>query len=683
MTAIQKYDPNLLLGGQFAITGETKEEYDRRLENAATYAQMTLEAGGTRILDKEFLSRLPYAMQVDTSNDVTGILTDKYSVFLENLKESFGEDLLSNAAVEETLAALSPDVLSQSLDLSLIGTTEVGGSDALNSYWSFNENDDIIYPTYAADPRTCKIGFGRVYAETYQRNQVILWMTFGVPKYAGIWDFYNNAINPQLAKAVHSGTSPTAGILGRIVGTVLIYSFKLATLPLYVLNQVGKMFTTYTITKYYELNITMPLYFRAVNNILGTIAVNMGLQQAGGDENEGSTKTEPIKDYDINNLPAMLKEGLDIYRIMAKRSTYMTDARKNNDVKSSDDLYEIMSRHDKDDNPVEGIESEAPGYGSMFGWFLDKATDAFIAHGSGSTHYIGFRVEKSVDASESFSNSTGQSQLQSSLNSMVAAANEAKFTSMEGTLGQSGVVGAISDVGKALGDFVRGIADSVKVEGLFGAITGAGYFDIPEVYKDSSFSTSYSFSTKLVSHYADRVSIFQNCYIPLACLLAAALPRQVGKNSYIQPFLLRAYCRGRFAVSLGIIDSMSIKRGSDEYGWTDEGLPTQIDVSWTIKDLSPIIFMGLGGGLGDGILQELSNIMESNNNFQEYLSTLSGLGLQERVLTINNMKRKWKTWLYSAFETRLLNPYFWGSSIGNIPAVQTVMALSWSRLSNR
>lgn len=682
MATINK-DPSLSLGGQFATTGETKEEYDRRLQNAATYAKMTLDAGGDRILDKDFLGKLPYSMQVDTKNDFQGVLVDQYSVFLENLKESFGEDLLSNAAVEETLANLSPQVLEQSLDLSLIGTTEVGGSDALNSYWSFNENDDIVYPTYAADPRTCKIGFGRVYAETYQRNQVILWMTFGVPKYAGIWDFYNDAINPELAKAMHSGTSPTASILGRIAGSVLIFSFNVATLPLYVLNQIGKVFNTYKITKYYELNITMPLYFRAVNNILGSIATNMGLQQAGGVSKDG-VKTESVKDYDINNLPSMLKEGLDIYRIMAKRSTYMTTAKNNSqNKKSSDELYEIMSRHDKDDNPIEGIEAEAPGFGNMFGWFLDKASDAFTAHATGSTHYIGFRVEKSVDASESFSNSTGQSQLQSNLNSMVSAANEAKFTTMEGTLGQSGVTGFISDVGKALGNFVSGIADAIKVEGLFGAITGAGYFDIPEIYKDSSFSSSYSFSTKLVSHYADRVSIFQNCYIPLACLLAAALPRQVGKNSYIQPFLLRAYCRGRFAVSLGIIDSISVRRGSDEFGWTSEGLPTQIDVSWTIKDLSPIIFMGLGGGLGDGILPNLSEILESNNNFQEYLSTLSGLGLQERVLAIEQIKRKFKTWLYTSWTTRLLNPYFWGSTIGNIPALQTIMAWNWSRLSNR
>ena len=682
MATINK-DPSLSLGGQFATTGETKEEYDRRLQNAATYAKMTLDAGGDRILDKDFLGKLPYSMQVNTKNDFQGVLVDQYSVFLENLKESFGEDLLSNAAVEETLANLSPQVLEQSLDLSLIGTTEVGGSDALNSYWSFNENDDIVYPTYAADPRTCKIGFGRVYAETYQRNQVILWMTFGVPKYAGIWDFYNDAINPELAKAMHSGTSPTASILGRIAGSVLIFSFNVATLPLYVLNQIGKVFNTYKITKYYELNITMPLYFRAVNNILGSIATNMGLQQAGGVSKDG-VKTESVKDYDINNLPSMLKEGLDIYRIMAKRSTYMTTAKNNSqNKKSSDELYEIMSRHDKDDNPIEGIEAEAPGFGNMFGWFLDKASDAFTAHATGSTHYIGFRVEKSVDASESFSNSTGQSQLQSNLNSMVSAANEAKFITMEGTLGQSGVTGFISDIGKALGNFVSGIADAIKVEGLFGAITGAGYFDIPEIYKDSSFSSSYSFSTKLVSHYADRVSIFQNCYIPLACLLAAALPRQVGKNSYIQPFLLRAYCRGRFAVSLGIIDSISVRRGSDEFGWTSEGLPTQIDVSWTIKDLSPIIFMGLGGGLGDGILPNLTEILESNNNFQEYLSTLSGLGLQERVLAIEQIKRKFKTWLYTSWTTRLLNPYFWGSTIGNIPALQTIMAWNWSRLSNR
>lgn len=678
MAAVVFPDPNILAGSQYATTGETVTEYNNRLANAAKYSnQENLDTN--KLYDKDFLTTLPYTITyIPNIND--SVFISPHKVFIANLVESFGEEFLNNEAVSQTLT-IESDEYAKALQVHELSTTELGGNDAINCYWSFNENDDIIYPSNAIDPNTCKLGLGRVYAETYQRTQVILWLTFGVPKYAGIWEFFNNAVDPNLAKVLHSGVASTAFTLGRIFGGALIFAFNLATLPLYVLNQIGKLFTSYTVTKYYELRITMPLWFRAVNNLAGTTAVNMGLIQ-GGDVQDADINTQL---YGTNNMPGMLRRGLDIYAIMSKRATYMAARNGQNPPVTSDDLLKIYEQAQGDPKTLKETNPEVAATG---GWFTE-ALDAMVANGTGSASFVGFRVEKSVDASESIGNSTAQSQLQQTLNQKVKEMDAARFMAMDGDTGTK-LGNFVTEVGKTATDIFRGMASSMNVSGLAGLALGSGYFDIPEVYQDSSFSTSYSFSMDLVSHYTDRVSIFQNCYMPTFMILAAALPRQTGKNSYIQPFLTRGYCQGRFAIPLGMFDSVNIKRGGDEYGWTEEGFPTRVHISFSIKDLSPLMFLGMGGGtssMGDtilgGAMQDILNIFDSNTAMQEYLSTLGGLGLRERVLAIPTLKRKFKAWLNIHWQSRLANPYFWGSSVGNIPAIQSVMALNWSRLSNR
>ena len=89
------------------------------------------------------------------------------------------------------------------------------------------------------------------------------------------------------------------------------------------------------------------------------------------------------------------------------------------------------------------------------------------------------------------------------------------------------------------------------------------------------------------------------------------------------------------------------------------------------------------GIFGDkGMIESLKDVFRSNSNMQEYLSTLGGLGLRERVLFLPRTMRKFKAWWNMHFDTKLLNPFWWGSTIGNIPGLQTVLAWKWSRLSN-
>lgn len=680
MPAIVFPDVKIALGSSYAVTGETVEQYNERLANAAKYTEMD-NVDPMKLTDEELLKTLPYTLMFEEIESGYDQTISPHAIFMANLQLSFGDEFFNNAAVQESLK-IDNEAIAGLMQVHELSTTELGGNDAINCYWSFNENDDIIYPNYAIDPEHCTRGLGRVYAETYQKTQVVVWMTFGVPKYNSIWQFYKRAINPELASAMHSGVASTGFTLGRIFGGALVFTFRMATLPLYVMTQIGHVFTTYRITKYFELRVTMPLWFRAVNDMMATVAVNMGIQQ-----NDLGTINDQDSDtinYNPNNVPGMMRYGLDIYSIMTKRARYIAER---NGRKAPINGEELLKLYEENEGDPEKIAGSNPESASSAGWF-SKLYDAYMASGTGSNTFVGFKVEKSTDASESISNSTAQSELQEQLNQTAKSVASTKFRHMGGDTGTAVgniVTGAIS----GLNDVLAGAANSMGVGGLAGLALGSGYISIPEVWQDSSFSSSYSFSAQCVAHYCDRVSIFQN-YMPLFMLLAGALPRQAGENSYVQPFLVRAYCQGRFAVPVGIIDSVSIKRGADEYGWTEDGFPTRLDISWTIKDLTPLLFLSLAGSGGttnnkdifSGILDDLSAVFSSNTSMQEYLSTLGGLGLKERILGFDQLKRKLKVWWNMHFETRLKNPYFWGTKVGSVPAIQTVMSFWKPSISN-
>lgn len=199
---------------------------------------------------------------------------------------------------------------------------------------------------------------------------------------------------------------------------------------------------------------------------------------------------------------------------------------------------------------------------------------------------------------------------------------------------------------------------------LGSAVMKGAYIDIPEQYSGSDFNKSHSINLQLRAPYGDSVSIFQAIIVPLACILAGALPRAGGSNSYTQPFLCRIYCKGMFAVPMGIIESVSIKRGDSEFGWTYNNLPTAIDVSITIKDMSPIMYMPMSAG-------GLKNILGSDNAFNEYILTLAGVGLFDRISTISRFVRNIQ---YDAhmLRNKYFNPIYWAHNISSYEPIQFV-----------
>ena len=110
-------------------------------------------------------------------------------------------------------------------------------------------------------------------------------------------------------------------------------------------------------------------------------------------------------------------------------------------------------------------------------------------------------------------------------------------------------------------------------------------------------------------------------YVPLCHYIALVLPRGQFQNGYTAPFIIKAIYKGQYNIDLGMITDMTITRGK-EGGWTKDGLPMVIDISFTIQDLYPNMSMSPSGPLMSSNV--LKNVAE-----MDYLANLCGVNINE------------------------------------------------------
>jgi hypothetical protein len=245
-------------------------------------------------------------------------------------------------------------------------------------------------------------------------------------------------------------------------------------------------------------------------------------------------------------------------------------------------------------------------------------------------------------------------------------------------------VGPVDDIVKGGLDALGSLLGSVGAGAAVQLVSGNGFFDIPEVWQNSSFTKNYNFNVQLRARYGDPVSIFQSIYVPLALILGGSLPRSIGKNMYTSPFLVRAYCKGMFAIPCGIIESVNIVRGAAEFGWNHQMLPTCVDVTMNIKDLSPAMFLALADSGGPtNIINDLLSVFARESSLQEYLNTLSGMGLIERYRFLKRKSRQIDAMLMIQ-RTTTFNSLYWSNNWGKSGLAQMVAAISpFDRVSNK
>jgi hypothetical protein len=562
--------------------------------------------------------------------------------------------------------------------------TSLGGNDAINPLPQFGYDDDISFPMYNAYVGG-NVAMGQVYSEVYDDNQQILYLNMGTPAFNDMGAFWGTAADMKVVDFVNKGSGITAEKIGYLVGSAPLRLWKIATIPKQLIAMMMNTLEYVPITKYYAFESQMPMYFRFVNHILVMLAVNLGFMATDPESNTtGSTTTNTSaidiekngsKGTDLQGLGYIFTDrGLDIAKIITKRFMFEHGYQHQVGKRNTDEA--LFAKHKPDDgsgtsaaptsDPTTGATTTENSSSTARTWKSGWVNAFFAAYGA--TFYdghlfIGFRVDKIGSVTESFSNSTGESKIAELANAKFAEANAASYSMMQGNVGDGILASAVEGVYSAAAGLIKGATETLKLDMLGAAATGASKIDIPEVWTSSTFSRSQSFHVTLMSPYGDIESIYQSELVPLACALAAALPRGTGESSHSAPFICQAYCRGVFSSPACIIESLEVSRGADQFGYNFMRLPLEMSLSFTIKDLSPTMSLNLGGDTGFG-----EQIFGSDDAFQEYMCTLSAMSLRARLAPFKQLARK-ATIFWTSLRRNKLSPYLMGMDRGtDLPA---------------
>lgn len=599
--------------------------------------------------------------------------------------------------------------------------TTIGGNYAINPPPQFTRFCDVPLPSKTRQGD----GIGPYYSEAIDDNSQIVHFRMGEARFNSLATFYSAAYNPEVALAGRTGRLNKVFFeIGRAAGFIVsIMSFKL--LAVRALAEGYRLMMGAPKSRYYYHTPTMHTYWGAVTTILNQLTVNRGIvPRVGGDSTEFLNDDYRFTENDLAKMNAALPDvfrkdgGIDVYAVANKskrmyrrqreKLRMMLERENINNI----DLTSLVRRFEEESKMVDGsvkrgfhdyldswyetelskpsgdvladditteVETAEAAYSTSG---FRKALEFFQAEADDGGMFATFRVNYTGSISESFSNSVGESEIQGKLNSMVSSARNINFSIAGGNI--AGGVGAAVDAVKSM---VQGGLDSIGLGGL-AAIGGAAFFDIPKVWEQSVASMPRSnYTIRLTSPYGNPISQLFNIYMPMAMLLAMALPKSTGKQSYTSPFLIEYYDQGRAQSRLGMIDSMSFTRGTSSLGFNKDGHALAIDVSFSIVDMSSIMHMPIsmginpakdlfnavvggavggvagaavggvvgaaaGAGIGAALKTGLdSGFFDDDTVYSDYLAVLAGMGVNDQIYTSRKLKlaltRKlmnWKSW---------------------------------------
>ena len=270
------------------------------------------------------------------------------------------------------------------------------------------------------------------------------------------------------------------------------------------------------------------------------------------------------------------------------------------------------------------------GYSAKLGIFdwSKVLNNSFKSYFSAAENIV-FYVNSNTSVSESFSNDTRESSLVSTVNGLSDQAKELQFLLGQTTgkelaaLNSDNYEATLSSINSVIDNYLNGSGVLKNLAGNMTTVLSGGKLIFPELWSDSDFSRSYDVDIKLRSPDRDPLSLYLNIIVPYIHLLAMTAPHELNANGYSSPFLVRAFYKGIFNVDMGIITNLSVTKGK-EMSWSDNGVPTEMDISLSIKDLYTSMFISNNENIGQ---------MINNTALMDYLSNLVGLNLSKPEIT--------------------------------------------------
>lgn len=293
------------------------------------------------------------------------------------------------------------------------------------------------------------------------------------------------------------------------------------------------------------------------------------------------------------------------------------------------------------------------------GGYIDNLRMAADAEWRDGAAFAVFRVDHTGSTSESFGNSVAESELANKLNGTASTFREARFSLAGGNI----LGDTVESITNAVGDVALGALDGVTLgfTGLIAGLGGGGYVDIPKHWQASSANLPRgSYTIQLISPYNNPVSRLINIWVPFYMLLAGVLPRSTGKQSYGAPYYCQLYDRGRVQTRTGMIESLSVTRGTSNLAFDTEGQALALDVNFSIVDLSTVMHMPMSSG---GIFEN-DMTMDDDNITADYLNVLAGMDIYSQIYTVPRAQLK-LTKKLAQFRSKANSPFFMASLFKN------------------
>lgn len=551
-------------------------------------------------------------------------------------------------------------------------------------------------------------GWGDYYSMAVDDTRQTIFMRFGVPQFNSLASFFMRSFDSNQSIVARTGRMPSVFFSGaKMLGSYLAITTAPAIAITVLAGRVISFFFNRSTSKFYTMRPTMYLYWSTVNTLVNTLAVNIGIFPKIMNANKDDTQKlgRPFT-IDQEYLNAMTKVMPDIFsdsnyfdiHAIANRAQRIANEIHSQEFERFDqgtpsDFTGYLRRElSGDGTHSSGIQDKKGKFN--LGDLIDetlKLEKLFKAEGTDSgemntdpregegdkswlqqygayfdaefrmgSQFALFNVDYTGPQSTSFASQTAESQISQKLNNLSSNVREARFALAEGNI----IGGLVTDAQNAISDIAQGfIAGATFDMGAFvKGIMGDGFVDIPEHWMNSSVQlpeTTYTMT--LTATYNTPMSRMMKLYIPIAMLMAGALPRSIGKQSYTSPFLCQIFDKGRAQIRLGMIKSLTITAGAGaNIGFDAKGNPLSFDVSFTVADLSSVMHMPVSSGEFFG---GADMTLDEDNILSDYLAVLASQDIYSQIYPMAAAKLRLAKLAINAGKWQ--SPAFWAAATNN------------------
>lgn len=283
-----------------------------------------------------------------------------------------------------------------------------------------------------------------------------------------------------------------------------------------------------------------------------------------------------------------------------------------------------------------------------------------------------FNVEHTGSVSESFSSSFRENPVQSFYNSLSYSARRIG----EWVNSAAGDIPLVGDLAKLIGDTFAKVT-SVATFGLVNPIIGLLYgvnLSLPKIWEGSSASLPRaSYRIRLISPYGNPYSQIFNIYLPLAMLLTMSLPRSTGLSSYTSPFYLRLFDRGRVNIHIGMVENITITRGTSNLAFTRAGHPNAIDVDISIANLDEMVSVDIySGNIIASAIKTITSPIMYDTPLETYINTITAVDVMHQIYPVSKIRLKAAERITKLKLLYNLDPAMFGMFTVSLPVASTI-----------